>query len=685
MLLVGSTSTAVAQPAARVTESLTPAATVFAAAKTKKPALRLTTSRTYVVPGSRVKLRVTNATKVKRIVRVQRWDSRKRVWRTVSKRKVRTATTVVVKAPTGTTRYRAVASKVRANAGNGSRVHRAVRSSVVSVRAPQAKVRARKAGSAPVGQASYPVPSSALYVTARGLAIGSGTKDDPFGSLEYAVSKAPAGATLVLRAGRYHESLLIPSNKTGIVIQNHPGEAAWLDGSEPVTNWKASGTQWVANGWNHLFDHRIMSGAVDETSRWVDSSRPLASHPDQVWINGAALTQVASEQAVVPGTFYVDKYGRRLVIGDDPAGKTVEASSLQRALEIHAKNAVLRGIGIRRYATTDDQYAAVIAGVSGISFENVVVADNAWIGIAGWASGQRYRRVTVTGNGIMGFGGNQTSDLVIENSVFRGNNAQGFKPTPIASGMKITRASKVLLRNNVVADTPYAGGVWFDVSSSRLTIVGNAIFGNAAGLMIELSENAVVADNQIYGNDGTGVRIQASGSVDVWNNTIVGNPRPFAAWEDGRRQDVASLAATIPWKVADIDVHNNVMSMTGAFGCPILTQDETQVLYGNDFGITSNHNTFHRPGAATPANFACWANGIYQVKSFKNLTQFRAGTGNDKSSTLTHGASPVDGRGVLTSATRRSVSSTATALPASIAAAIGQAPGTLMLGAFTAR
>ncbi len=544
---------------------------------------------------------------------------------------------------------------------------------------------ASEPGSLPVGKAAYPVPGDAIYVAPLGTTAGAGTKSNPYGSVATALSKAKSGSTLVLRGGSYHENVLVDTYKTGIVIQNYPGEAVWFDGAKRVSNWTASGSRWVSTGWTDVFDHRIMSGSTDETNRYVDAARPMASYPDQVWIDGRQLTQVASESAVTAGKFFIDTSGKRIVIGDNPAGKTVAASALKRAMEIHAQNAVLRGFGVRRYATTSGQFAAVIAGVPGITMENMTVSDNSWLGIAAWAAGQKYRHVTVSGNAIMGLGGNKVDGLVIEDSVFRGNNAEGFKPAPVASGVKITRAKGVVMRNNVIADTPYAGGLWFDVSSSDLTIVGNTIANNTAGLMIELSEGAVVADNHFEGNEGSGVRIQASGSVDVWNNTFDGNGRPLAVWADGRRQDVASLVATIPWIVDDIDVHNNVMAFSGANNCPILTQDEAQVLVGNQFGITSNNNVFQRPSASNPSNFACWANGVKQIVSFKNLQQFRDGTGNDLKSTLTEGTPVLAGNGTLTAATKASVPTVAAALPSSVASKIGQTSGTKWLGAFSAR
>lgn len=117
------TSTEVHQPAAR-----------------KQPDLRLTATPRVVDAGASVALRIRTSTKHPRTVRVQRWDAARTSWRQVTKRKVRAGATVRVRPTTGSTRYRAVAPRVRHRAGaKKSHVHRAARSTAVTVtaRAPR--------------------------------------------------------------------------------------------------------------------------------------------------------------------------------------------------------------------------------------------------------------------------------------------------------------------------------------------------------------------------------------------------------------------------------------------------------------------------------------------------------------------------------------------------------------------
>jgi hypothetical protein len=52
---------------------------------------------------------------------------------------------------------------------------------------------------------------------------------------------------------------------------------------------------------------------------------------EMVYIHGDALRQVDSVREVVPGTFYVNAVNEQLYIGDNPAGKTVEATAQTRA------------------------------------------------------------------------------------------------------------------------------------------------------------------------------------------------------------------------------------------------------------------------------------------------------------------------------------------------------------------
>ena len=126
----------------------------------------------------------------------------------------------------------------------------------------------------------------------------------------------------MLRAGSYHESVVIPDGKR-LTLQSWPNEAAWLDGSSAVTGWAASGGRWVQDGWTVEFDASptYTRGAPDNpAANWgfVNPSYPMAAHPDQIWIDGVAQRQVGSLAAVVAGHVLPRPGGEPALVGHEP-------------------------------------------------------------------------------------------------------------------------------------------------------------------------------------------------------------------------------------------------------------------------------------------------------------------------------------------------------------------------------
>ncbi len=239
-------------------------------------------------------------------------------------------------------------------------------------------------GAATVGTAAYPLPAGAVYVSPTGNDTAPGSAAAPVRTIARAVSVAPAGGTVVLRAGRYHETVTI-SGKT-LTVQNYPGEAAWLDGSEPVTGWVQDGSTWRHDGWSTRFDHSptYTRGAPDSTTpqwQFVNPSHPMAAYPDQVFVDGVPLQQVASRSQVTSGTFYLDEGTSQLFIGSDPRGRTLEASTLVKAMSVRSAGTVLRGFGIRRFSPSVPDIASVTVEAPKVRLENVTVEDAATTGL----------------------------------------------------------------------------------------------------------------------------------------------------------------------------------------------------------------------------------------------------------------------------------------------------------------
>ena len=139
---------------------------------------------------------------------------------------------------------------------------------------PRPRPRPRSARSrvpAPVRRRT-PFPPGALFVSPGGNDSAAGSQAAPFRTLGAAVAKAKAGGTVVLRAGSYNESVVVPFNKP-LTIQAYPKEAVWLDGSVPVSSWQRSGSGW-STPWTS-FPSSALLGIADNP-RFLSPSFPLA-------------------------------------------------------------------------------------------------------------------------------------------------------------------------------------------------------------------------------------------------------------------------------------------------------------------------------------------------------------------------------------------------------------------------
>lgn len=536
-------------------------------------------------------------------------------------------------------------------------------------------------GSLPVGSARYTIPAGAVYVAARGDSSGSGTAASPYGSLATAFARAANGATIVLRGGSYHESVELPFNKR-LTVQNYPGEAVWLDGASRLTGWTQSGSTWSAS-WSYRFDRTVaLSKGTDQTSWWVNSAYPTAGYPEQVWVDGTALSQVNSASAVTAGKFFVDTRTGRLVIGTNPSGRTVEASTLQKALIVHGTGSTLRGFGIRRYATTTNQLGALSLEVNNLTVENVVVKDNATIGIFAWGSNLTLNRVTVTGSGVLGVGLTNLDGATVTQSDISFNNAEHFNEAPVAGGLKATTVKNVTISTSRFKGNVNSNGLWFDESSQQMKVSGNTFVDNGTdGLEVEISDSVRIVDNYFINNGWAGVRLFNTSRAEVWNNTIAGNKR----WSIRILQDERRGSAPVTMFSAALNFRNNVVAFANA-ACPVLVHDLTRRYTGGQLGVNLNGNAYHRSSASAPADFACWANGGSGLLSIKSLAAFQSTTGVDRQSREFTGSAIVDSAYQLTSAASSATASVPLAVnDSTIASMLGVSTGWKGVGAKSRR
>lgn len=545
----------------------------------------------------------------------------------------------------------AVVAVVAAVAGGGYAIVAGSDDGQLRTIAPPPPAPAIEPGAAPLGSTSYPIPDGAIFVSRDGDDAAAGTEAAPLRSVQQAVTIATSGQTIVIRAGSYHQRVTITSDKT-LTVQSYPGEEVWFDGSVEVGGFAAEAGRWVVDGWHTDFDSSptYERGAPDNTEpgwSFIDPQYPLAAHPDQVWVDDVAQRQVATAEEVVDGTFAVDAAAGRLVLGADPAGRVVRASAKTKAFGIQSENSVLRGIGVRRYATSVPGFGAVSVEAAGVTVENVVIDENATMGLYIAAADATLTAVTLSRNGMMGAGANFADGLVATGVLSTGNNVERFNNAPVSGGFKITRSRDVTIEASRFGGN-LGPGLWFDQSNSDVTIVGNTIADNDGhGLFMEISTAFVVAGNTISGNAGNGVKLNDTNDVELWNNTITDNGRDLNIVQDSRRASDADVPGhdarggidpSMTWVVDDIVVSNNVFSGASA-ECVVCVEDYSGEFTAEELGVTLSSNVYQRASSDSPRWLIVWSAGKGDPATFLDLESFADKTGQERAGVeLAHGA-----------------------------------------------
>ena len=535
-------------------------------------------------------------------------------------------------------------------------------------------------GSAPVGTTSYPVPSGALFVSPGGNDSAAGSQGAPLRTVSAAVARAASGSTIVLRAGTYNESVVVPYNKK-LTVQSYPKEAVWFDGSVPVSTWQRSGSGW-STPWS-FFPSSAMDGTADNP-RFVSPSFPTAAKPDQVFLDGVQLTQVAANK-LAPGTFATDPSGRRVLLGSDPTGRDVRISNTQQAFSVQSAGTTLRGFGVRRYATPYAERAAVRFANVDSTARDLVVQDNAMIGVALENNRGTLERLTVERSGLLGIGTNASYDLSLTDSVVTQNNWQRFKEAPVSGGIKITRSRGVTVSNNEISRN-YSSGLWLDESVYDSKVIGNIVADNEwTGVQLELSSKAVVADNVITGGKA-GLQLMNTDDVQVWNNSIGGvSQYGIKISQDERRQATAPTGQdrrrpipdpTMSWETGDITVANNAFGAGGYY--QVFVFDSKTNRSADAMNVIVTGNVFNKRVTTAQATLVGWGAGdnrtVTRLDSIAAISARKPAWRNVETGQALSLGSMVS---LLTSSV-----GIASGLPASLAALVGQPTGTKKIGTF---
>ncbi len=430
-----------------------------------------------------------------------------------------------------------------------------------------------------VKDTNYPIPSGAYFVSPNGKDTNSGKNPASPWPIAKALKSAPSGATIVFRSGTYRKNTV--GIKKKLTLQPYPHEKVLFKGSVVVTDWVKEGSIWRKDSWKYSFPDNV-------NSKNIDPKYPLAAYRDMVYINGVSLKQVASITEVVPRTFYVDSTNKRLYIGDNPEGKTVEATAEKEAFAIQKVNSsdpagtVVRGLGFAHYAdqaisidatrVTLEQNTFVWNGVQGVRLRAQSGGKSGGSGgksggksdKKGIASDVIVRGNTFSYNGQTGLWGGGAHRMLLEGNTITYNNVEHYAKKWGAAGIKFIRTDGLIWRNNIVENN-FATGMWIDVSSSNATVINNTVRHNEGiGIHFELSHKATIACNVVDHNN-VGIMISDSSNAQVYNNKLSNYKKPTVVKDSKRKNtNTGEIAQGITWTSRNNVVKDNITSSTNS-------------------------------------------------------------------------------------------------------------------------
>ena len=418
---------------------------------------------------------------------------------------------------------------------------------VPSVVDPRGLEYAKQAGS--VRLKTFPLPAGATTVSTAQ-------------SLSTLVSSAKPGTAFVLGTGVHRFESVVP--KDGDSFYGQPG--AVLSGAR-VLSFTKDGTRWVATG-------QTQQGRAAGECR---SDSPACQLPEDLFIDNVMLTRVTSLDRLTTGTWFFDHAAGRVMLADDPTGKTVETSVTPTAFTGGARNVSIRGLTIEKYATPGQ--VGTINGDSGIGWvvEGNEIRFNHGTGVILSDNG-RIADNYIHHNGQQGVGGHG-ANLLVEHNEIALNNTAGFDEFWSAGGGKFAFAVGLTLRANFVHDN--AGyGLWADIDCKDVTFEGNWLQANSqAGILYEISKSGMIHDNRSIGNGAQGIYVNSSSNVTIAANWVESNGDGVWVLQENRGSGTYG-----PRETTDLDVHDNVIKNSGRTG---LVQH-----VGDDSYFTSRNNRF---------------------------------------------------------------------------------------------
>lgn len=480
------------------------------------------------------------------------------------------------------------------------------------------------AGAAPgdpadgAGVAQAPADALVFHVDAAAPLVAStdGSAQHPLPSLAWGMifadhhRKAGKAVRLVVAPGVYRETLTVGwagDAPQPLVIESAVPGAAVVTGADVVTDVTDLGSGRASVPWSHDWGLSPVPGG------WSSVNVPEGiRRREAVFVDGAPLVQVLTEAALVPGSFFVDQAGDRIVIAN-PAGvadlrnRVVEVSVRQRALQIQglARSVVVRGMVFQAGAAPLDRHMAYVSDSTDVLLENNTFRHSSWGGLGVCCtSGITVRNNRIVDNGGNGLDTYKTTDALIEGNTVTGNNVLGGRHGYVGwsvAGSKNLLLRKAVFRNNTF-DRNHTRGLWLDTDVADVVLDRVTSCNNRTdGLFIEATQGPVTIENSTFCDNGkAGILTGTSSNVTIRRTTLEGNPYGQLVFSGERQRSwvdhLTGVLIQVP-DFADWTLVENTFRSDGSaplIYSPVIPLTDWRSLLGAK-DITASKNTWTHP------------------------------------------------------------------------------------------
>jgi hypothetical protein len=372
-----------------------------------------------------------------------------------------------------------------------------------------------------------------LFVGPSGTDAADGSASAPLRTVMEAVRRAVAnralgvGTRITLYDGVYRESVarsFASSSGAAIVLEAHNPGGAVISGADVFTAWTCSSGV-CTHAWPYAW-----GADPDDWNRGVGE---LARRREMVVVDGVNLGQVSSLGELVPGAFYVDDVGGRMVLkpphGSSLAGAVVEVAVRPHLLRLQGLNdLVVRGIRFQHAASPFRRGAVEIVDQNDVLLDGVEVRWNGQHGLSIRGSRITVRGATLNDNGSSGIVGFRVTDMVLEDSESSFNNWRGVRAEYDGweVGNKFYAVHRMVVRRHTAVENA-SRGFWFDTDVRDVVIEASTFADNRReGLFIEKVAGPIaVRDSAFLRNGDAGIVTSATQGFTLERSSLEHNAR----------------------------------------------------------------------------------------------------------------------------------------------------------------